>query len=76
MKRKLVAMMLCVLVVSIFGGCGLFTSSDSDEGTGGDQTQQQAHPVHRRQPADTHLPAGGQRGDDGAAVHRRIKRLP
>ena len=34
MKRKLVAMMLCVLVVSIFGGCGLFTSSDSDEGTG------------------------------------------
>ena len=41
MKRKLVAMMLCVLVVSIFGGCGLFTSSDSDEGTGGDQTQQQ-----------------------------------
>ncbi|MFQ6878271.1 MAG: hypothetical protein ACLRS1_00595 [Oscillospiraceae bacterium] len=41
MKRKLIAMMLCVLVVSIFGGCGLFTSSDSDEGTGGDQTQQQ-----------------------------------
>ena len=41
MKRKWIAMRFCVLAVSVFGGCGLFTSGDSDEDSAGDETQQQ-----------------------------------
>ena len=39
MKKKIVAMLLCVFAVSVFGGCGLFTSEDSD--TAENETQQQ-----------------------------------
>ena len=41
MKKKIVATILCVFAVSVFGGCGLFTSGDSGEDAGENQAQQQ-----------------------------------